>query len=82
MAKKLKPEVNLNSKKLEDTAQKNIKIVESLCPNRVTYKRKIQHLWDNHYRVNFHDKYNGNYIKYSFFVSIPLPAPVPKITSA
>lgn len=53
------------SRKVEDVQ----KIYESM-PTKDGLFRKIHHLWDNVYRVNYHNPADSNVIAESFFVKV------------
>lgn len=55
--------------KQEVKPDENIIKLENMYPNKTGCIRKIHLLWNNHYRINYHDINNNNYIKDSHFVS-------------
>lgn len=50
-------------------AQLNLLISRTL-PIRLGFQRRVHHLWDNKYRVNFHDTDRDNQITQSYFITV------------
>lgn len=50
-------------------AKQRILIIKEL-PRKFGQTRKISHLWDNHWRVDFHETDQQNYILDSYFVTV------------
>lgn len=44
-------------------------LIAARLPEKTGSVRKIHFLWDNHWRVNFHNPNQGNFIIESYFVS-------------
>lgn len=67
---------NYKKKKAQKSAKKAppvnplTEIVNKKYPDKPTFRKKILPLWGNFFRVNYHDSFNSNLIKYSHFCRV------------
>lgn len=45
-------------------------IINSKCPEKYPYIRKVHPIWKGFYRVNYHNPDEGNYVIKSYFINI------------